>query len=316
MIDSHNRNINYLRISITDSCNLRCKYCMPAIENNFRNEESLSCDEIYNIAKDLVDLGIDKIRITGGEPLARKDSLDIIRKIGRLDLKDFAITTNGILLKKYAKKLKEYGVKRVNISIDSFNPIKYKSITRGGNLQAVLEGINECKKVGLVPIKLNVVLIGGFNDDEINKFINLTIDEDIEVRFIELMPIGQVRDWSLDKFISNHKIIEANQELINIEAEDISSPANYYKIPNGKGKVGIINPISCKFCENCNRLRLTYDGKLKLCLHSNEEIDLKYAMDNNMDIKKIVLKSIKDKPKEHNLENGEYVERDMVRIGG
>ncbi|MGL5651367.1 MAG: GTP 3',8-cyclase MoaA [Paraclostridium sp.] len=316
MIDSHNRNINYLRISITDSCNLRCKYCMPAIENNFRNEESLSCDEIYNIAKDLVDLGIDKIRITGGEPLARKDSLDIIRKIGRLDLKDFAITTNGILLKKYAKKLKEYGVKRVNISIDSFNPIKYKSITRGGNLQAVLEGINECKKVGLVPIKLNVVLIGGFNDDEINKFINLTIDEDIEVRFIELMPIGQVREWSLDKFISNHKIIEANQELINIEAEDISSPAIYYKIPNGKGKVGIINPISCKFCENCNRLRLTYDGKLKLCLHSNEEIDLRYAMDNNIDIKKIVLKSIKDKPKEHNLENGEYVERDMVRIGG
>lgn len=316
MIDSHNRNINYLRISITDSCNLKCKYCMPAIENNFRNEESLSCDEIYSVAKDLVDLGIDKIRITGGEPLARKDSLDIIRKIGKLDLKDFAITTNGILLKKYAKKLKEYGVKRVNISIDSLNPQKYKSITRGGNLQAVLDGIHECKKVGLVPIKLNVVLIGGFNDDEINKFINLTIDEDIEVRFIELMPIGQVRDWSLDKFISNHKIIEANQELINIEAEDISSPATYYKIPNGKGKVGIINPISCKFCENCNRLRLTYDGKLKLCLHSNEEIDLKYAMDNNMDIKKIVLKYIKDKPKEHNLENGEYVKRDMVRIGG
>lgn len=316
MIDSHNRNINYLRISITDSCNLKCKYCMPDVVDNFKKEESLSCDEIYKLAKDLVDLGIDKIRITGGEPLARKDSLEIISKIGKLDLKDFAITTNGVLLKKYAKKLKEYGVKRVNISIDSLNPIKYKSITRGGNLQSVLDGINECKKVGLVPIKLNVVLIGGFNDDEINKFISLTLDEDIDVRFIELMPIGQARSWSLDKFISNSKVIEANSNLVNVKANDISSPATYYKIPDAKGKVGIINPISCKFCENCNRLRLTYDGKLKLCLHSNEEIDLKYAIDNDMDIKKIVLKSIKDKPKEHNLENGEYVKRDMVRIGG
>jgi cyclic pyranopterin phosphate synthase len=179
-----------------------------------------------------------------------------------------------------------------------------------------LDGIDECKNVGLVPIKLNVVLIGGFNDDEINKFIDLTLDEDIDVRFIELMPIGQASDWSLDKFVSNSKIIETNSDLVNIEAKDISSPATYYKVANAKGKVGIINPISCKFCGNCNRLRLTYDGKLKLCLHSNEEIDLKYAIDNNIDIKKIVLKSIKDKPKEHNLENGEYVKRDMVRIGG
>ena len=318
MIDSYGRKINYLRMSITDNCNLRCKYCMPDVKNKNENEnhDILSCDEIYKIASNMVDLGIDKIRITGGEPLARKDSLEIIKKIGSLDLKDFAITTNGILLKKYASKLKEYGVKRINISLDSLNNKKYNEITRGGNLQNVLDGIEECKRVGLTPIKINVVLIGGFNEDEIQDLVNLTVEDEIDIRFIELMPIGQARNWSIEKFISNNLILKKVPNLKNVDYEDKSSPATYYSLENAKGKVGIINPISCKFCDKCNRLRVTYDGKLKLCLHSNDEIDLKTAIDNNIDLKKIISDSVNKKPKEHNLENGQYVERDMAKIGG
>lgn len=316
MIDSYSRNINYARISLTDNCNLRCKYCMPSHTNKGNKQLQLSSKEIYTIAQNLVDLGVDKIRVTGGEPLARKDSLDIIKKIGGLNIRDFSMTTNGVLLKKYAKELKGYGLKRVNVSLDSLDENKYKTITRGGNLKNVLDGIEECKKVGLWPVKLNVVLIGGFNDDEINDFINLTSNEEIDVRFIELMPIGQAKDWSLDKFLSSNIILDNAPNLIPIKAKDISSPAIYYKLPNSKGNIGIINPISCKFCSNCNRLRITYDGKLKSCLHSNDEIDLKDAINNNLDIKDIILNCVRNKPKEHNLENKEYAKRDMVQIGG
>lgn len=276
----------------------------------------LSSDEIYKIASDMVDLGIDKIRITGGEPLARKDSLEIIKKVGSLDLKDFTITTNGVLLKKYASKLKEYGVKRVNISLDSLDSNKYKEITRGGDLQNVLDGIEECKKVGLTPIKINVVLIGGFNEDEIDKLINLTMEDEIYVRFIELMPIGQAKNWSIEKFISSDIILEKVKNLKRIDCDEESSPATYYKLEGAKGKVGIINPISCKFCDRCNRLRVTYDGKLKTCLHSDDEIDLKSALDSNIDLKQLILNSVNEKPKEHNLEKGQYIKRDMVKIGG
>ena len=316
MIDSYGRKLNYLRMSITDNCNLKCKYCMPEGNDNNEKHDILSSDEIYKIASDMVDLGIDKIRITGGEPLARKDSLEIIKRVGSLNLKDFTITTNGVLLKKYASKLKEYGVKRVNISLDSLDSNKYREITRGGNLQNVLDGIEECKRVGLTPIKINVVLIGGFNEDEIKKLVNLTMDDDIYVRFIELMPIGQAKNWSIEKFISSNLILEKVKNLKSVNSSEESSPATYYKLEGAKGKVGIINPISCKFCDKCNRLRVTYDGKLKTCLHSDDEIDLKSALDSNKDLKQLILNSVSEKPKEHNLENGQYIKRDMVKIGG
>lgn len=316
MIDSYGRKLNYLRMSITDNCNLKCKYCMPEVSDNNEKHDILSSDEIYKIASDMVDLGIDKIRITGGEPLARKDSLEIIKRVGSLNLKDFTITTNGVLLKKYASKLKEYGVKRVNISLDSLDSNKYKEITRGGNLQNVLDGIEECKRVGLTPIKINVVLIGGFNEDEIEKLVNLTMDDDIYVRFIELMPIGQAKNWSIEKFISSNLILEKVKNLKSVNSSEESSPATYYKLEGAKGKVGIINPISCKFCDRCNRLRVTYDGKLKTCLHSDDEIDLKSALESNIDLKQLILNSVSEKPKEHNLEKGQYIKRDMVKIGG
>lgn len=317
MKDSFNRNINYLRISVTDLCNLRCKYCMPI--NGIckkTHDDMLSFDEIELIAKEFVNLGVDKIRITGGEPLVRNGILDLVEKVGKIKgLKDFAMTTNGILLKKYAKELKLRGLNRVNISIDTLDESKYSHITRGGDLRKVLDGIEEAIKVGLYPIKLNVVLIGGFNDDEIENFVNLTKEADIDVRFIELMPIGEASDWNIDKFISNSTVLEKVKSLIKIESTDKSSPANYYKLPNGKGKIGLINPITCKFCDNCNRVRVTSEGKLKLCLHSNDEIDLRPHI-NNEDFGKLISDIVKEKPEYHKLEDGEYLHKNMVQIGG
>lgn len=318
MIDSYGRNINYLRISVTDLCNLRCRYCMPEEGiTKIHYNEILRLEEIYELAKTFVSLGVNKIRITGGEPLIRKGIVNLVENIGKLKgINDFAMTTNGILLKKHAKALKDSGLNRVNISLDTLNEKKYYDITKGGCLKDVLEGIEEAKRVGLTPIKLNVVLVGGFNDNEIENFVSLTKDEEIDVRFIELMPIGQAKDWSLDKFISNKVVLEKVRELEEITKEDMSSPAKYYKLPNGKGKVGLINPISCKFCDNCNRVRLTADGKVKPCLHSNAEIDLRTPLRSGEDIKKIIVDLVKDKPKEHNLEGGEYINRNMIAIGG
>lgn len=318
MKDSFGREINYLRISLTDRCNLRCEYCMPEKGiDKLEHEEILTFEEIYELTKVFVEVGITKIRFTGGEPLVRHGVLDLISKVSKLDgVKEIAMTTNGTLLKKYALKLKEAGLNRLNISLDTLDYEKYKEITRGGDLNKVLEGINAAKEAGLTPIKINTVLIGGFNEDEIPKFVEVTKENSIDVRFIELMPIGEAAAFAKDKFIPNNRVLEAVPELAPIEYDDISSPAVYYKLPNSKGKVGIINPISCKFCSNCNRVRLTSTGKLKLCLHSNREIDLKKALRNNEDIKELIMKSILTKDEEHHLENEEYITRNMNQIGG
>lgn len=276
MRDSFGREINYLRISLTDRCNLRCSYCMPeqGIVNKTEHDEILSLEEVYRIAKAFAKLGVSKIRLTGGEPLVRKGIVELVERLSKLDgVTDLAMTTNGLLLKDMAGPLKDAGLGRVNISLDTLDKSKYKEITRGGDLKKVLEGIEEARRVGLTPIKINTVLIGGFNDNEIMDFINMTQKENIDVRFIELMPIGEAADWATKNFISNNKVIERAKALIPVNRDDVSSPATYYKLPGAKGKVGIINPISCKFCEYCNRVRLTSTGKLKLCLHSNKEID-------------------------------------------
>lgn len=318
MKDSFGRNINYLRISITDLCNLRCKYCMP--EKGIckvEHKDVLSLEEIYEVARVFVSLGVNKIRLTGGEPLTRKGIVSLVEKIGKLDgIKDLAMTTNGILLKKYAKELKAAGLNRVNISLDTLDEEKYSHITRGGRIKDVLEGIEAAKSVGLTPIKINTVLIGGFNVDEIEDFVNLTKTEDIDVRFIELMPVGEASKWAEENFISNEVILDKVNALEKVERLDPSSPAVYYKLPGAKGRVGIINPISCKFCDYCNRVRLTSKGNLKLCLHSNEEINLKDKLRQGEDIEKIILSSIKEKPESHHLEDGQYITDSMYQIGG
>ncbi len=317
MKDLFGREINYLRISVTDLCNLRCQYCMPGTGVcKLEHSDVLTIEEFYEIAKVFVELGVKKIRITGGEPLVRNGIVELVEKIASLGLDDLAMTTNGLLLPKYAESLKKAGLDRVNISLDTLNPKKYKEITRGGSLLDVLEGIEKAKSVGLTPIKINTVLIGGFNTDEIENLVYITKEEDIDVRFIELMPIGEASDWASKKFVSNEMILEKVPELEKTEALDISSPAVYYKLPGGKGKVGIINPISCKFCDACNRVRLTSTGKLKLCLHSDDEIDLRRVLRSGGDLKEFIKQSILQKPEEHHLEEGQFIKRNMNEIGG
>lgn len=318
MLDSFGRKINYLRVSLTDRCNLRCQYCMPerGIENKVSHEDLLTLEEVYLLIEKFVELGIDKIRFTGGEPLVRRGIVDLIEKVNRLKgVKDLSITTNGLLLKDMAKSLKDVGINRVNISLDTLNTDKYREITRGGDLPLVLDGIEEAIKVGLTPIKINSVLVGGFNEDEIGDLVDLT-RAGIDVRFIELMPIGEAMNFAEDKFISNSKVLETIVGLIPVEIDDKSSPAVYYRLPDAKGKVGIINPISCKFCDNCNRVRLTSTGKLKTCLHSNREIDLKEAIRSQDDIKEIIRNGILGKEESHHLEEGKYTYRNMNQIGG
>ncbi|WP_089284483.1 GTP 3',8-cyclase MoaA [Anaerovirgula multivorans] len=320
MKDQYNRRINYMRISITDLCNLRCLYCMPEEGVCKKNhEEMLTFEEITKVAKIAAELGIEKIRITGGEPLVKKGIVEFIGSLSKINgIKDIAMTTNGVLLKKYAKDLMEAGLKRVNISIDSLRPEKYAEITRGGNVYDVLDGIQEAIKLGMAPVKLNIVVIGGYNEDEVVDFANLTKDDDVEIRFIELMPIGQAGSWAKEKFISNETIKQRIGNLIPLPHQP-SSPAKYYKLPNGKGKIGFINPISSHFCGECNRIRMTSDGKLKPCLHSNQEIDIIDIVRNNLpQLREVMKQAILAKPQQHYLytEGFELGQRNMSEIGG
>jgi len=326
MKDSLGRRINYLRISVTDRCNLRCRYCMPeeGIEKK-SHLDMLSLEEIYEVVKACTELGTDKIRITGGEPLVRKGLTGLIEKITALPgIKDVALTTNGVLLGEMAGQLKRAGLKRINVSLDTMDEERYGYITRGGSLKAVLDGIHKALEVGLVPVKVNTVLTKGFNEDEIGDFIKLTMKENIDVRFIELMPLGNAAGFAAEHYLPNAVVLERFKELEPIEAEDKSSPAMYYRLPGAKGKVGLINPISHQFCDNCNRIRLTADGKLKPCLHSDKEIDVKSLLRAEDSIgkegalKQAIMEAVKVKPGHHTLNDlyNKPVARDMYTIGG
>lgn len=318
MIDAYGRKINYLRLSITDLCNLRCKYCMPEQGiPKMQHDSFLSFEEIDEIITAFVELGINKIRLTGGEPLIKRGILSLIERISQHpEVTDLAVTTNGLLLKSMAKQLKEAGLKRVNISIDSLDQKKYAMMTRGGRLKDVIEGIEMAEQVGLTSIKLNVVLINGFNEDEIEQFVELTRRKAIDVRFIELMPIGEVSKWSLNHFLPSDYVLQKVPSLTKVDSTEDGSPAVYYRLPKGKGKVGLISPISCKFCSSCNRVRITSQGVLKYCLHSNEEFNLKKVLKEKGSLTEFIQESILHKPLEHVIEEGNFIERNMVQVGG
>lgn len=309
-----------MRISITDLCNLRCQYCMPLEGINKKNHsDMLSLEEITEIVKVASTLGINKIRITGGEPLVKKNIVDFVSSISSIKgIEDIALTTNGILLKKYASDLKQAGLKRINISIDSLRPQLYREITRGGDVNQVLDGIQEALTIELTPVKLNAVIIGGLNEGEVDDFARLTLDNSIDVRFIELMPVGQASNWAKDRFISNDEI-KRRLGLKHILPGEISSPAKYYQIPGAKGRIGFINPISSHFCQACNRIRLTSDGRLKPCLHSTQEINIGKILRNSPEeIEETLRKAITLKPEKHYLYTDEHIigERNMSEIGG
>lgn len=283
---------------------------------HLKHSEILSFEELYTVVREFVQLGVTKVRITGGEPLVRQGILNFIGSVAQLKpIEDLAITTNGSLLKSMAQALKDRGLHRVNLSLDTLRPDRFQRLTRGGNLQDVLDGLHEAMRVGL-KVKINCVLNRGINDDEIDSFIQLTETLGIDVRFIELMPIGDNVQYALTHFLSNESILEAHPELVQIDAEDPSSPAKYYQYKNAKGKVGLISPLSCNFCGQCNRLRITPEGYLKPCLHSDIELDLKTPLREGKSILPVIKEAFAVKPEKHLLEEHKTIIRGMSRIGG
>ena len=313
MKDRFGRDITYLRISVTDLCNLRCKYCMPESGvKSLCHSDILSIEEIVEIVRIASKNGIKKIRLTGGEPLVRRGFINLCKQISEInEIEDIAITTNGVYLKDMADELFENKVRRINFSLDTLVKEKYNDITRRNDFDKTMESLFYVIKKGF-KVKINVVLIGGFNDDEIQDFVNLANDYDLEVRFIELMQIGETANWSKDKFVSNKIVLEKVPEL---EFDGVSGVAKIYKIKGQKGRIGLISPISCSFCEDCNRIRLTSDGKLKPCLHSKDEINLKGL--SGEELEEVFKRGIFEKPEKHHLEDGKSESaRDMNKIGG
>lgn len=317
MIDNYNRKINYLRVSVTDLCNLRCRYCMPEEGVLHRDHsEMMTAEETLMAIQSAVDLGITKIRITGGEPLVKRGIVKLCREVaGMPGVEEVCITTNGVLLPQLAEGLKEAGVDRLNISLDTLDPDKFSYITRVGNLQDVLDGIDAAEKAGFENTKINCVLMGGFNDDEIEAFVDMTRKKPIEVRFIELMPIGGGIGFDKQQFVSCEEVLKRVPELEAMEAED--GVARLYHIPGAPGRVGLIRPISCEFCEGCNKIRLTADGKIKPCLHSDQEISIKGLEQEDME--EALKKAILEKPERReklDADNPSAAGRDMNQIGG
>jgi GTP 3',8-cyclase len=326
--ETHNRSINYLRISITDRCNLRCRYCMPKEGvSPFGHAEVLRYEEILRIAAAAARLGIAKIRITGGEPLVRADAVRLVEKLARIPgIRDLSMTTNGVLLADFAGALREAGLQRVNISMDSLNPDKYRRITRGGDLSRVRAGIAAARKAGLTPVKINAVAIAGFNDDEIPDFARLTLAEDLQVRFIEFMPVGESCAWKPEQSLSADEVrkrIETLGPLAPLAnfGNSFDGPARLFRLPGAAGVIGLISPVSDHFCASCNRLRLTSDGKLKTCLFSDEELDLKTLIRSGGGdeiLEETLARAIRQKP----LRQGTIIagmkrcQRPMVKIGG
>lgn len=307
LVDLYRRAHDYLRISVTDRCNLRCRYCMgPDGIRQIPHAEILTYEEILQLVRAAAGLGIRKVRITGGEPLVRKGLVGLIGQVAAVPgIEDLAMTTNGLLLPKYAANLKEAGLKRVNISLDSLDPVRYRAITRTGELKQVLSGIEAALQLGLHPVKLNIVLMKGFNDGEVVDFLKLSLAKPLHVRFIEYMPIGghdeDYRQHYLPLTFVQEAAAGAGLPLSPVPSLEGAGPADWYTLPRGKGTVGLIHPISRHFCSSCNRLRLTAEGKLKACLYWQDEYLLRPALGSQAALKKLLREVVRAKPRQHQM---------------
>ncbi len=313
MQDSFNRTIRYLRLSVTDLCNYRCAYCMAEDGVPKRaHGDVCSIEELAEIGEAAVRCGVTKIRLTGGEPLVRRGILTLCEKLRGLDgLRELALTTNGALLGDMARDLRAAGVDRLNVSLDTLRPERFRAITRRGELSDVLRGIEAAKAAGFAPLKFNTVLLGGVNDDEIADFVALTRDEDCCVRFIELMPMGVCAAFARERFLSADAVLSAAPELASAGEDGV---AELYRVPGWRGTVGLIRPISRCFCASCDRIRVTADGKLKPCLHSEQEISLRGL--HGAALEDAVRGGAAAKPERHHLSRGSDTPRGMFEIGG
>lgn len=325
--DSYNRKINYLRVSVTDRCNMRCAYCMPPEGIKLiPHQEVLHYGEIREIVKAGALLGIKSIRLTGGEPTIRKDLSRLISMLKEVEgIEEVTLTTNALLLSKLAQEFKDAGLDRVNISLDSLKPERFSDITRGGDLNAVLAGIQAALDADLSPVKLNVVVIPGFNDDEIEDMAGLSIERPLYVRYIEFMPIGDQRLHKEKKYIKTAELVERLKKRFDLSGADKAAgmgPASSYRIKGAKGTIGFISSISEHFCSTCNRLRLSSDGWLRSCLFNEKlAVDMKTPLRNGAsldDLKELFMKAAGIKPIGHELDTRGSLdfERTMSQIGG
>ncbi|MGA1874059.1 MAG: GTP 3',8-cyclase MoaA [bacterium] len=331
MLDAHQRIINYIRVSVTDRCNLRCIYCQPAREfHQLARSEILSYEEILHLVQIAISCGITKVRLTGGDPLVRRDIVDLVRSIARLKgITDVSLTTNGILLDRLAGDLYRAGLRRINISLDSLKRDRFQMITGQDGLDQVRKGIDKAHSLGFSPIKINTVVIRGVNDDEVLDLARLSLNKPYHIRFIEFMPIGNDQLWQEKKYVSCleiQKILTSFQPLIPSAAagphhSHHHGPAQMFEFEGALGKIGLISPLSNHFCSNCNRIRLTADGRVRNCLFSDQEIDIREALrsgKNDEELKALLIQGIKNKPAGHNLDHAQFtiLNRPMSKIGG
>ncbi|MDA8240497.1 MAG: GTP 3',8-cyclase MoaA [Nitrospiraceae bacterium] len=323
--DKFERVIDYMRISITDRCNLRCVYCMPDKGVKlFEHKDILRYEEIVRVVSIAASLGVRKIRITGGEPLIRRNLSFLIASIKTTHaIEDISLTTNGVLLEKYAGELADTGLNRVNISLDTLRPDRYSEITRGGDIAPVLKGIEAAEKAGLLPVKINMVPIRYLNDDEIADFARMTLTTPRHVRFIEFMPIGSRDLWSDERYISTDELKKTAEKIAPLTPVRLrkNGPAKYFRFEGAPGVIGFISALTHHFCGDCNRLRLTADGKLRPCLFSETEIDLKPALrkqSSDKEIERLLRLAIQVKPEGHNIDQRDDLSslKNMSRIGG
>lgn len=316
MRDQFGREINYLRLSITERCNLRCIYCRES-NDCFTAENELTAAEISRIVAQMIALGVNKVRVTGGEPLVRKDLEDIISDIARHDeVKDLCMTTNAQGLENRVMDLRRAGLQRLNISLDSLCKERYSKMTRGGHLSDVLAGVEASIACGMKCVKINTVLVRGVNDSEIDDFIQLAKDYPLDVRFIELMPIGRLGE-DAGRRITSGEVLESHPELVRIAPRSPNQPSEDYAGEGFRGRVGFISPVSHKFCADCNRVRLTSDGHIRMCLGCNEETDLRAALSQSDDVlRESIRDAIFHKPCSHAFETIFHSQRAMNRIGG
>ena len=326
LVDPFGRQINYLRLSVTDRCNFRCVYCMSEEMEFLPKPKVLTLEELYLIGKAFNELGVSKIRLTGGEPLVRNDIVSLAKKLSNLPrLHELVMTTNGALLQHMAIPLKEAGVKRLNISIDSLDAERFKRISRVGRLEKVLAGIEAARVAGFDRIKLNSVIMRGYNEDEVIALTDYALDRDIDIAFIEEMPLGDASDHSREETTcSNEWVrgqIEQKYQLID-SAEKTAGPSRYAQIVGKKSRIGFISPVSHNFCEDCNRVRVTVEGRLLLCLGNEHSVDLRAVLrdgaSTHSDLKRAIIESMDLKPERHYFYDKEHAQpvRLMNMTGG
>ena len=310
MIDQFGRTVRYLRVSVTDKCNLRCVYCMPLEGLDWlKREEILTYEEIAEVVRTMAGMGLERVRITGGEPLIRRDLSDLVKMIADVpEIEDLSLSTNAVLLADQAEALKQAGVQRLNISLDSLQADRVDAISRRpGSYSKIMEGLDAAEEVGFAPLKINVVLIRGQNDDEIEDFARITRERPWHIRFIELMPTGANLDLSANSFVSCADALRRVRKIEQLKPVDGpfgNGPATYYRFPGAPGTVGVITPMSHNYCDRCNRMRLTASGQLRPCLFGDIETNLRDPLRAGQDLRPLIEETLRIKPERHYLIQG------------